>query len=168
MTTQLPGLVSATLRPLYTVTPAHSTGAASSRYCLGGGRRSRHRRARTARSCRRRSSPCSSAARTESPSRPSTLKSNREPWADYQRLQTFLHAQPAPWRQTRRCVQAIRARSTRVASATAAWMLAGAVDIVALAFGVSVAVAVRSAAVPAARSGSLGMRSSLGSYWAGD
>jgi AhpD family alkylhydroperoxidase len=76
--------------------------------------------------------------------------------ASYKRLQTFLHAQPWPWRQTRRCVQAAAACWTRLALPTI-WMLAGAIDVVASARGASIATAVRSAAVPALRSRSLGI-----------
>lgn len=78
----------------------------------------------------------------------------------YRRLQTFLHAQPAPGRQTRRCVQATAACSTGLVLPTAIWMLDGAIDMVASARGVSIATADRSATIPAVRSRRLGMRSS--------
>jgi hypothetical protein len=81
--------------------------------------------------------------------------------SNYQRLQTFLHAQPAPWRQTRRCVQAMPACSRMLVLPTAIWMLAGTVDAVAWALGVSIVAATSSAAVPAVRSRSLGILSSL-------
>ena len=79
----------------------------------------------------------------------------------YPRLQTFRHAQPAPWRQTRRCVQATAACSTGLVLPIAIWMLDGAIDMVASARGVSIATADRSATVPAVRSRRLGMRSSV-------
>ena len=46
----------------------------------------------------------------------------------YPRLQTFRHAQPEPWRQTRRCVQATAACSTGLVLPIAIWMLDGAIE----------------------------------------
>jgi hypothetical protein len=97
---------------------------------------------------------------SRSAAEPSALKPRRElRGGSYQRLQTFLHAQPAPGRQTRRCVQAMRACSARGVFSTA--RLAGAIDMVASARGASIATADRSAAVPAIKSRSLGIQSSL-------
>jgi len=80
---------------------------------------------------------------------------------NYQRLQTFLHAQPAPWRQTRRCVQAMPACSTRIVLPPAIWMLAGTIDAIASVRAVCTTVAARSAAVPTLISRSLDIYSSL-------
>src|SRR5262249_23706753 len=77
----------------------------------------------------------------------------REP--NYQRLQTFLQAQPAPWRQTRRCVQAMPACSMTLVLPTAT------IDVVASARSVNIATVANSAAVAAVTSRSLGILSSL-------
>jgi hypothetical protein len=77
----------------------------------------------------------------------------------YQRLQTFRHAQPAPGRQTRRCVQAAAIGSAVLVLPTAARLLAAVADAVASARGVG-SVAADTRAIATSRSKNLGMCSS--------